>query len=170
MASLLEITLNKLQRSVVNTFPDTKRRQHDTETVGISKLRYIPYEGSHQLKIESVAISGSKRYDCSMIFDDVYFEATDSAQTITFFGNDERDYHVHPIDPTVNDVKVRCTCMDFYYRFAQTNYQNNGLDGDPPPQYIKRTDREPVNPENAPGLCKHLIKMREQLEIVGLLR
>lgn len=170
MDSLLEIALRKLRGSAEQTFPDTEKRQHSVGTVGVTKMKYIPYEGSHELRVEADVSSGSNRYQCHMVFQDVYYESTDSNQTVSFQGEDEREYHIHPVDPNVTDVKVRCNCLDFYYRFAQANYQSDVLDGNPPPTYVKKTDRPPVNPTNAPGMCKHLMKMMDQLETVGLLR
>ncbi len=168
MPTLLEITLQKLQKTTVDAFPDTGKRQHQVGNVSISNIKFIPYEPSKELKIEAVAVSGSNRYKCSITFEDVYYEATAAKELSAFKGVDGKEYNIHLIDTNVNDVKVKCSCMDFYYRFAQSNYQKDGLDGNPPPPYVKKTDRPPVNPTNAPGMCKHLLKLHEQLETIGL--
>jgi hypothetical protein len=170
MASLLEITLQKLQQSTQSSFPDTEKRQHAVATIGISNIKYVPYQDSNLLKVNATAVSGPKRYECSMLFEDVYYEQAPSNQLVTFEGVDGVEHNIHPLNTKVNDVKVKCSCMDFYYRFAQADYQNDGLDGEPPPPYVKKTDRPSVNPTNAPGMCKHLHKLEEQLETVGLLR
>jgi hypothetical protein len=169
MATLLEITLAKLTKSTLDSFFDTKKRQHVTGTVAISNIKYIPYRKSNGLNIEATVTSGSNKYDCSMSFQDVFYEDSDSNQVVTFTAVDNSEYHVHKIANDVNDVKVKCTCMDFYYRFAYANYQKDGLEGNPPPPYVKKTDRPPVNPTNAPGLCKHLIKLDDQLKTIGII-
>lgn len=63
-----------------------------------------------------------------------------------------------------SDVKVRCTCEDFRWRFASYNHSDNSLQGDPPEAYAKKTDRPSVNPGNTPGVCKHLIKLKNELD------
>ena len=170
MKSLLELTLQRLEKSTVDTFPDTKQRQHKTNTVNVVNIKYLPYQQSGVLKIQGLVTSGGNRYHCSLSFSGVYYEPTDQADLVTFTGADNKDYHIHPIDETINDVQVSCTCMDFYYRFAQPDYQNKALDGNPPPTYVKKTNKEPVNPDNAPGICKHLMKMKDQLHIDGLIQ
>lgn len=170
MKTLLEITLNKLQKSTVDAFPTTKKRQNAVGTVKVATMTYIPYEKSNSLKVESDVTSETSRYKCSMLFSDVFYESEKTSELVTFRGVDGRDFNIHQIDPNVVDVKVNCTCMDFRYRFAQTNYQNDGLDGNPPPAYVKKTDREPVNPSNSPGMCKHLLRMYEQLQINNLIK
>ena len=169
MSKLLEITLQKLQQSTVDAFPDTKKRQHKSNTVNISQVKFLPYQKSNVLKVEGVATSGPNRYNCTMTFEDVYYEESDSNQVVSFKGVDDQSYHIHPLKNDVNDVKVKCTCMDFHYRFAQANYQADGLEGNPPPPYVKKTDRPDVNPETEPGMCKHLVKLKEHLTTINLL-
>ena len=169
MTTLLEITLNKLSKSTGDAFPDTKKRQHSTGSVNVNHVKFIPYQKSNTLTVESKVTSGTSTYDCSMTFDDVFYEETDSSQVKTFQGVDDNEYHIHQLDASVNDVKVKCSCMDFLYRFAQSNYSVGGLEGNPPPTYVKKTDRPPVNPKSMPGLCKHLIKFEEHLKLIDLL-
>ena len=169
MSTLLEITLNKLNKSTIDAFPDTKKRQNITGSVNVSRVKFIPFKSSNALKIEAETLSGTNKHQCSMVFDDVFYEESDSNQTKTFKGVDDENYHIHQLDRTINDVKVSCSCMDFQFRFARSNFSIGGLDGNPPPTYVKKTDRPDVNPKSAPGMCKHLIKLTDHLQLTKLL-
>jgi hypothetical protein len=63
------------------------------------------------------------------------------------------------IDVDLTPVQVRCTCSDFYWRFAAHNHKYGCLCGPEPEPYEKKTDRKPVNPDEIPGLCKHLLNV-----------
>lgn len=166
--TLLELTLQNLEQSTVNNFPETKKRQNVTQTVNVDKIQFIAFPRNNQLKVQAIVSSGPNRYKCSMVFDDVYFEEQPSNELIDIRGVDEQDYHIYKINSSLNDVKVRCSCLDFYYRFSQPNYQNNALDGLPPKPYVKKTDRPDANPNNVPGMCKHLLKLYQHLQTIDL--
>jgi hypothetical protein len=83
--------------------------------------------------------------------------------------SDGQDYHVQPLQLAGHNVKVRCNCMDFYFRFANYNAQDKSLVGKPPPLYRRKTTtRPPVNPGQVPGMCKHLLKLVQTLQGAGL--
>jgi hypothetical protein len=44
------------------------------------------------------------------------------------------------------------------------------LEGNPPPPYIKKTNRPPVNPKKSLGGCKHLIALADKLTQLRILR
>lgn len=167
--TLLELTLQNLEQSTIQNFPGTTKRQNVTHTVNISKIQFVVFPKTNQLKILASVTSGPNQYKCSMFFNDVYFEQSPSENLIPIKTVDEQQYYIYKIDSSINDVKVRCSCLDFYYRFSQTNYQNDALDGEPPKAYVKKTDRPSVNPNNAPGMCKHLLKLYQHLQTIKLL-
>lgn len=60
------------------------------------------------------------------------------------------------------ECEVDCTCPDYRYRFAWANKQRGSgkVGPDSLNQSLNRAPRK-TNPGNRPGLCKHIIKLRE---------
>lgn len=65
-----------------------------------------------------------------------------------------------------HQVRVRCSCPMFFFWFAYPNYKNRALSGPPPRKYTpvpasrrKRAPGPPKNPEQRPGVCKHLVRL-----------
>ena len=112
---------------------------------------------------------GGKTYDAAIMFDKVDYEDEDTNANITFTASDGEEYHINKLKARGNEVKVKCTCMDFYYRFALWNFNDGSLYGKKPPPYRKTTDRPPVNPQRTPGLCKHLMKLATALHQSNML-
>jgi hypothetical protein len=104
-----------------------------------------------------------------MLFSDVVYEDGDQGDNVTFKGSDNQEYHIQPIQLSRNNVKVRCSCLDFRWRFALWNSKDGSLYGDPPGPYKKKTNRPPVNPQRVPALCKHLMKTTIALKQSGVL-
>lgn len=168
---LLEVSsVDDLESNIVRAFPTTRKRQHATGDVTISNVQIIPYVGMKMLHVRAQAASVSgARYQLAVQFVRVDFESSDTEQNATFKATDGQDYHILPVKLTGNYVKVRCNCMDFHYRFAAYNSQDKSLVGRPPPPYQKKTNRPPVNPDQVPGMCKHLLKLVSQLQGQGLI-
>jgi len=165
-------TANDLENNIQRGFPDTKKRQHATGDVTIQNVQYIPYVGTKFLHVKSTANSTSgKQYQQVIQFVRVNFEPEDTDANATFTGTNGEGYHVTPIELAGNNVKVRCNCLDFHWRFAAYDYNDNSLVGKPPPPYVRKTtNRPPANPLAVPGLCKHLLKLVRHLEGVGLVK
>lgn len=158
-------TYNELERNTVNFVPPSTKRQHAVDPIQIQQLELIPAKQSGQLIVKSIAKSGFKAYEPTMVFENVQFEDEDSPQNITFRGVDGQDYHIRSISLHSNNVKVRCTCLDFRWRFAVQNQQRNALFGPGPGIYQRKigSNRPPNNPQHVPGLCKHLLALAEEL-------
>lgn len=68
-------------------------------------------------------------------------------------------------------VMVRCSCDDFYFMWHWWDANNKALLGRRPPKYVRKTDHLPErNPDHAPGLCKHLVKLVMKLSQEGIIR
>lgn len=167
---LLEVSsVDDLESNIVRAFPTTRKRQHATGEVTISNVQFIPYVGMKMLHVKSVSSSvNGSRYQQALQFVRVDFENEDTDTNVTFTATDGEDYHVLPVKLSGNYVKVRCNCLDFHYRFASYNSQDKSLVGRPPPPYQRKTNRPPVNPDQVPGMCKHLLKLVSQLQGQGL--
>jgi len=160
----------ELQSNIEQGFPNTTKRQHVTSEVTISNVQYMSYIGMKMLHVKSLSSSNGHQYKQALQFNGVAFESQDTDSNVTFAASDGVDYHVQPLELTNHNVKVRCNCMDFHYRFANYNSQDKSLVGKPPPPYVRKTDRPPVNPDQVPGMCKHLLKLVEMLQRYGLIK
>jgi hypothetical protein len=160
--SLLEIAYDRLEQNAEKKLkPGRKERASD---VTLTNTVFIPYFNDNYLEIESKSRTTNGSYISRIVFENVVFrdeEMKDSAKIMTPDGS---EYYFKPINRKRAQVKVSCTCLDFYYRFAQYNHRDDALASDPPKPYVKKTDRAPVNPAEVSGVCKHLIRMVEELE------
>lgn len=163
-------TEQQLHQNVVSAFPSTTKRHNATGEVAIQNIQYIPYVGTKVLHIKSTATSNGHQYQQVIQFNGVTFENEDTDTNVTVPTADGREQSMQPLELSRHNVKVRCTCLDFYYRFANYNSQDKSLVGKAPPVYVKKTDRPPVNPSRTPGVCKHLLKLVEELQKAGVVR
>lgn len=168
---LVEMSVPDLQASTVRAFPDTQKRQNISNQVHVVEVVFVPYTHGNELYVKGkTKTDGPTVYNSLLVFKDVVYDEGDTAGNITFVGADNQQYSVQPL--TRNDVQVRCSCLDFYYRFAYFNFNSNALFGTKPPPYAKvpGSTRGPANPQRLPGLCKHLVKIGEDLHRQGFLR
>jgi hypothetical protein len=161
-----DATVDTLHKNIVRGFPQTTKRQHATGEVNITNLQYVPMQG--KLQINSTSRSNGNNYTQVIIFSDVV--NTESPDGVTFTGTDGQDHTIEPIELRDSRVKVRCNCLDFYWRFATWNFNDDALFGPKPPLYQRKTDRPPVNPANVSGVCKHLLKVTTQLQQNGVVK
>ena len=168
---LNESSLGDLERSAVQAFPNTRRRQHTVNTVQISSAELIPEENALMVKGEARNTSEGTSYNPTIELLGVEYVDEPSGQTATFTGTDGNEYHINPLDVNRTQVKVTCTCMDFYWRFAMWNHNDGSLLGPKPDAYVRKTDtRPPANPTQSPGICKHLMRMMDYLQQQHIMR
>lgn len=164
-----EVTLADLERDTVSGFPNTTKRQHATDPIHITQMKLIPAVPTGDLICDAEASSGPKTYDPKILFLDTTYEDDDTGTNVTFTAVDGDTYNIQPISLSRSNCKVRCNCLDFYYRFHNQNANKDALYGQLRPPYHRKTDtRPPANPENVNGLCKHLIKVVQSLRQAGL--
>ena len=167
-----ESTLRVLDTNTRQFQPPSAKRQHATGPVNIVQVQTIPFAPSGELKVETVARSGEsgKTYHPILMFQDVQYEEADTDQNVSFTGHDGKEHHIQPISLAKNNVKVRCDCLDFYYRFFPHNNADKSMYGNVPRPYVRKTNtRPPANPQKVPGLCKHLLAAAEALINTGLI-
>ncbi len=156
-------TYNQLHGNIVRGFPNTRKRQHATGPVHIVNMEYLPYVNNNVLRINTEATSSGNRYQPIIVFGNVTFEPEDLPSNTTIRASDNNEYHIQTIPLAGANVKVRCNCLDFHHRFGAFNHGDNSLEGPPPPPHQSTTNRPPANPTRVPGVCKHLIKVIQQL-------
>lgn len=166
-----ETTYTDLEQSTVSTFPDTDKRQNVVNQVNVSKIEFTPFLPNRNLLITARASSGARQYKPQVLFSQVEFQDEDTPDNVTIRATTNQDVNLLPIDLSENNCKVKCDCLDFYHRFSQFNYTDDSLYGDKPPTYRRKTDTRPAaNPEQTPGLCKHLMKVVLELRDAGLIQ
>jgi hypothetical protein len=173
----IDNVLNLFERSMSSLISTTKStfgadREQDSQRVQVKNVEYIPMaeQGMLEIKANTYSEAGStKPYQTIIVIDNLdyipeeeYNEAQNTGENVFELSSNGTSFYIrYSAKP---DVKVRCTCEDFRWRFSPYNYSDNSLYGEPPGSYVKKTDRPPVNPAKTPGACKHIIKLKNELE------
>lgn len=121
--------------------------------------------------VKSRTHTTQKHYETIIVFSGVSFfnEGGHGRQEIQ--AADGSTYFIDPIRPYKSNVKVRCSCLDFYFRFSVWDQRDKALTGDPPDPYQRKTDTyPPVNPQKLSGVCKHIIKLTNYLKQERIIR
>jgi hypothetical protein len=161
---LEETTYAELEQGTIKGFPRTTKRQHATDPVRVVQLQLVPFTKTNDLKVTTVINSSGKKYDNTILFKDVVYEDSDQDDNVTFTASDGEEYNIEPIPLSGSEIQVTCNCLDFRWRFSLWNADDKSLYGKNPPPYRKKTNRPPNNPDQTPGVCKHLIKSIEALK------
>lgn len=163
-------TLDQRTRAFVPRASSTAR-QNAIGPIQVTKMELIPARPSQQLQVRAEVSSNNSKYSPSVSFEGVVFDDSDQPDNITFTGVDNKEYHINSIELNSLNVKVKCNCLDFYYRFAPFNNNDGSLLGNPPPPYQRKTDtRPPANIQKTPGVCKHIMKVITALKDVDIVR
>lgn len=164
---LLETTLNQLISSTDSGF-DTDRRLSATDTTSVVNIDLVPARGKLTAK-GAVRGSENKVYQVLIQFQTVKYNPPANADRVTFVAA-EQTYAISPIDVGNSNVKVRCQCLDFRFRFAMINSADGSLFGNRPPIYrpVPGSGRGAANPSKTPGICKHIKSLMDELESGGL--
>lgn len=170
---LFERTMNSLVTVTRQNFGTG--RDDRSNVVKINNIRYIPsvQQGWLEVRCDTSSGTSGETYETVIRFDGVGFVDREtfnnstndpSAKVVDLTGTDGSVYYARYDNAKSLDVQVRCTCEDFRWRFAPYNHGDGSLYGNPPPPYSKKTDKPPVNPMKTPGVCKHLRKLKTELE------
>lgn len=141
----------------------TKKRQYAVDPIDVLSMKLTPFVGTKTLMCRFECKSEQKIYDTVIQFTNVIYEEEDTRDNVTFLASDKQKYHIQPINLAEGSVTVRCTCLDFYYRFSHYDSKDKALFGRPPKPYVKKTDRPPVNPNRVSGICKHIMASIREL-------
>jgi len=140
-------------------------RDNKANRVQLQNFTYIPMMNNNALKIASNTTSNNGHdYWTTLLFSNIEYLDAAQPDSFSFKGSDNAEYFIKRVQPSTN-VKVNCSCLDFHYRFSVWDDKFKALDGQPPPPYIRKTQNRPeVNPMKTPGLCKHIIKIMNDLK------
>jgi len=171
---LEETSMQNLEQKAIGAFPKTKKRQHATDEIYIMQQKWIALPKNKKLRIEATirGSSGgkSKEYTTVVQFDDVQYEKVNTPDNISFVASNGEEYFVKPVSARNTNVHVKCDCLDFYWRFALWNFNDDSLYGRKPKAYVKKTNRAPANPQKMPGVCKHIMKFAKALRASTIVR
>jgi len=125
--------------------------------INIKKIQ--PYIGTKLLTFSGEAPSFTRTtagYNQTIVFKDVEFseEEPEVDKDKWYHLEDQEIWYKKPgLDE--NDIQIRCGCLDFRHRVSYYLPKHKALFGKLIP-YKKKTNREPLNPQEIPFICKHL--------------
>jgi hypothetical protein len=160
--------LSNLRNNVSRNFG--KDRETRSNRIKVANYQVIPSVSDKSLLLKASIIGEDADYKVEVRFTNVRFGNSAENGFVAVQGMDGNEYFVKQMTLSQTQAKVKCNCLDFYYRFAVWNQGKNSLEGDPPAPYIKKTDRAPVNPNKVAGACKHIMRMMTFLRGEGLVR
>lgn len=164
----LESSFKHLYDSAVSAFPNTAMRQNSTHTVRVEHVDWVPFLGLGTLFVKGLCNNEGRKNECILLFKGVEYKEGESRGSVPLSSSDGRVVHVLPISLEKDEVMVRCTCSDFRWRFSHWNGVDGSLYGRRPRRYEASLSPGSSNPEESPGLCKHLMKMAKMLAETGL--
>lgn len=169
---LMEMTYNQLLRQTKTG--ETVRnspRESNSNKVQIQEVVLNASLGDKTLTAKGRTRTTNKNYETIIVFSGVTFfnEGGHGRQEIQV--SDGSSYFIDPIRPYKSNVKVRCTCLDFYFRWSVWDQRDKALTGEPPEPYHRKTDTyPPVNPQQLSGVCKHIIALTNYLKKERIIR
>jgi hypothetical protein len=123
-------------------------------------VKVIPYAGTNLfvMQQEHFGLTVNAHHIVNLSFYDV--KITYKEMPLDFFmvvPYKNRNWYIEKPDLSKTPFRCRCTCPDFYFRFAYWNWKNGAIFGPKPRQYVRKTRTRPrVNPNGYPGFCKHI--------------
>lgn len=150
---LIETTLNQLHNSTTSTFPN----RADTASVRIKQKQYLKYD-SDKLLVKAFCGGETNDYELNILFQGVQFTQPNDPESVTL-----GDLVIKQLSSDLQ-IKVSCSCEDFKWTFAWYNSNDGSLMGNPPSPYQSTSERPPRNPSQTSGMCKHLIRLKDDLQ------
>lgn len=163
-----ESTLSDLYMSTLQAFANTKYRQHSIDPVEIKSISWIPYLGMRTLFCKTLIESNNKEYNVIVLFKNVVVFEEKKPNTYQILSENKK-YYVQQMFNEINDVNVRCSCDDFKWRFKYYNFIDHSLYGNKGKQYTPISNMPNANPQKSPGICKHIMKLMQNLNDTGIL-
>lgn len=158
-----ESSLEELYASAVRAFPRTTKRQHATQPIVIEELRWTPFLGVKTLFIKAEARNETRHYQPMVLFKGVNY----GGRGVKIIASDGLEYSFDKLSLENTDVLLRCNCPDFTWRFNYYNWEDASLYGNKRKKYDSQGG-PPANPQQLPGMCKHLMRTVEALRDAGI--
>jgi hypothetical protein len=161
----LESSLNDLYNSAVNAFPHTTKRQHVADQINIANVAFTPFLGVKTLFVKAVATNPQEgtEYKPMILFKGVNYQEN-GVEVVDSAG---QHHFIEQLTQENSQILVKCQCGDFEWRFRHTDHVDKSLYGRNRKKYEALHNPGSANPENAKGMCKHLIKLIRNLQENG---
>jgi hypothetical protein len=78
--------------------------------------------------------------------------------------------YIKKLDRRNYPIAVRCSCQDYRFTWARANQLAGAFTGPKFPAVKVKGTRGPRNPQNMPGVCKHLMGVFKELKDKGYIR
>lgn len=166
--TMLEASLSNLKHSTTRAFGQDRTKR--ATGVRISNYQVVPSAPNKSLLFKARVPGKDGNYDVQIRFTNVKFGTELQPGFIALNGMDGNEYFVKQFTASQAQARVKCSCLDFYYRFSVWNHKKKSLEGDAPVPYIKKTDSAPINPTQADGSCKHILSFVEFLKKERVIR
>jgi hypothetical protein len=167
----IESSFNKLYSSAVDAFPHTRKRQYATDTINVTRIEWMPYIGMNTLLLRSHVENfgdGGGEYNPLILFKNVKYHPRRNPGLVEIVSSDtQQHYFIEKLNSNRNDVLLRCSCGDYFWRFNYYNRIDRSLYGAVRSPY---QGEYRINPREMPGMCKHLMKLGISLQESGFLR
>ena len=142
-----DVSLGSLLEST-REFDITEGRFDRADMVSFRRVRTISFDAMNFLLCTSIAIGEEDYYKTLIAFYDLSYTG----------------YGLSKPSEIDTPVRVSCSCPDFYFTFSEWNYEENSLYGRRRKKYTRKTfDRPERNIYHIPGLCKHLVNLKQIL-------
>jgi hypothetical protein len=161
---LNESSSQDLYDSAVEAFPNTTKRQHATQPIKISTIKWTPYLGMNTLFVKALAQNEGREYNPIILFKGVKYLDEGG---ISVMGDMGRVF-LEKLSLNDNHVALRCNCPDFSWRFNYFNHVDKSLYGRKRKKYEALYNPGSANPMEMPGMCKHLMKLSHVLNQSGI--
>jgi hypothetical protein len=150
---LIESSLNDLYQSAVRAFPNTTKRQHAVDPIEIANLQWTPFLGMKTLLLRATAINEAREYNPIILFKNVQYHVTRDVYGLIEIVDNMGTGHL------IEKLSLENTDVNY------TDHQDQSLYGRKRREYHALHNPGSSNPQNLPGMCKHLIKLTQVLNI-----
>ena len=164
-----EYTISQLDKDTANNFVgDRKERSNN---IKVTSVVYVPFVANNKLLCNSDVVGETgQHYKTKISFSNVEYDTKDGNIITT---SDNKEMSIGIIDMNKSDVEVSCNCLDFFQRLASYDKTVKALYGNETPKYTGFTrpeDKKKGNPNNSPGMCKHLYALIDYLKSDNVVR
>jgi len=142
-----------------------RRQQYYAGRVNAVDYKFLPKEKQLYIQSQNISSDHSKLYRTQIVFEGIQSaESLDHIHKIPFSSKGHGiDFYLSELN--VNSrIRTRCQCDDYYFMWSYWNSREKALLG-PHKPYVRvpGSNRPPVNPDESPGLCKHLLVLIKKL-------
>ena len=166
----IETTLVGLYDSSLEAFSGTTMRQNATHSVKVEHMDWVPFLGVGTLFVKAIVNNEGRKNEPIMLFKGVKYRASEGRGAVPIASSDGREVYIERLSWDSTQAMVRCSCKDFRWRFSHWNGLDKSLFGRSPKKYEATQRPGSSNPEEMPGMCKHLMKMAKILIESGVFK